>query len=115
WIPAECDVPQRPGWFYHANQDVQVKTPDQLFEIYLKSVGRGGAMNLGLAPMPEGVLHANDVKSLKYFGEKLRKTFGTNFAAGARAKVSSQRGRIRTSLLKISLMMTVIPIMLLQT
>lgn len=92
WIPAECDVPQRPGWFYHANQDVQVKTPDQLFEIYLKSVGRGGAMNLGLAPMPEGVLHANDVKSLKYFGEKLRKTFGTNFAAGAQAKASSQRG-----------------------
>src|SRR5690606_3534752 len=54
WIPAECDVPLRDGWFYHKNQDLRVKTPEQLFEIYLKSVGRGANMNLGLAPMPEG-------------------------------------------------------------
>lgn len=92
WIPAECDVPQRPGWFYHANQDAQVKTPNQLFEIYLKSVGRGGVMNLGLAPMPEGILHPNDVKSLRFFGEKVRKTFESNLAKGAVAKASSDRG-----------------------
>ncbi|ULT22209.1 hypothetical protein KUH03_22345 [Sphingobacterium sp. E70] len=72
-IPAECDVPQRPGWFYHEEQNGRVKTPNQLFEIYLKSVGRGASMNLGLAPMPSGTLHENDVKSLKAFGKRSKK------------------------------------------
>lgn len=92
WIPAECDVPHRPGWFYHPDQDNQVKTPDELFEIYLKSVGRGANMNLGLAPMPAGYLHANDVKSLEAFGRKVEKTFENNLAEGAQIKASNVRG-----------------------
>ena len=92
WIPAECDVPQRPGWFYHKNQDSRVKTPNELFDIYLKSVGRGANLNLGLAPMPEGVLHPNDVKSLKFFGEKLEKTFSKNLTKGAKATSKQLRG-----------------------
>ncbi|NGM66641.1 alpha-L-fucosidase [Sphingobacterium sp. SGR-19] len=92
WIPAECDVPHRPGWFYHPDQDDRVKTPDELFEIYLKSVGRGANMNLGLAPMPAGYLHANDVKSLGAFGRKVEKTFETNLAEGAQVKASNVRG-----------------------
>src|SRR5690606_15051510 len=92
WIPAECDVPQRPGWFYHPSQDHQVKTPNQLFDIYLKSVGRGANMNLGLAPMPEGILHPNDVKSLAAFGRKIKHTFGTNLTKGAKATSTQMRG-----------------------
>lgn len=92
WIPAECDVPLRPGWFYHERENDKVKTPDQLFEIYLKSVGRGGGMNLGLAPMPEGYLHDNDILSLKAFGQKLKQTFSVNLAAQATAKASNVRG-----------------------
>ncbi|MCL7988866.1 alpha-L-fucosidase [Sphingobacterium sp. lm-10] len=92
WIPAECDVPHRSGWFYHPEQDAQVKSPDALFEIYLKSVGRGANMNLGLAPMPNGQLHANDVASLKGFGEKLEKTFSSNLASKAKITTSNTRG-----------------------
>src|SRR5690606_17515969 len=91
WIPAECDVPQRPGWFYHPEQDSEVKTPDQLFDLYLKSVGRGAAFNLGLAPNTDGLLHPNDVASLKGFGEKLSKTFAKNFASGASLRASNIR------------------------
>lgn len=91
WIPVECDVPHRPGWFYHPEQDHQVKTPDQLFDLYLKSVGRGAGFNLGLAPNPDGVLHPNDVASLKGFGEKVTKTFAENLAAGAKLEASNVR------------------------
>lgn len=52
WLPAECDVSIRPGWFYHAGEDVAVKTPAQLLDIYYKSVGRGAALNLGSAARP---------------------------------------------------------------
>lgn len=91
WIPAECDVPQRPGWFYHTEQDAKVKTPNELFEIYLKSVGRGANMNLGLAPMPSGQLHENDVKSLEAFGRKVKKTFENNLAKDAQITASTTR------------------------
>lgn len=93
WIPAECDVPLRPGWFYHKDQDAKVKTPDQLFDIYIKSVGRGADMNLGLSPMPSGILHDNDVKSLQAFGVKIAETFKTNFAERASIKASDVRGK----------------------
>ncbi len=75
WIPAECDVPLRPGWFYHPEQDDKVKQPEQLFELYLKSVGRGACLDLGLAPTPEGIMHKNDVAALKTFGLLLKKRF----------------------------------------
>lgn len=91
WIPAECDVPQRPGWFYHEEQNSRVKTPNELFEIYLKSVGRGACMNLGLAPMPSGTLHEHDVKSLQAFGKKVKETFRTNLAKGASITASNTR------------------------
>lgn len=91
WIPAECDVPHRPGWFYHPEQDGQVKSPDELFDLYLKSVGRGAAFNLGLAPNTDGLLHANDVASLKGFGEKITQTFAVDYADNARVTASNVR------------------------
>ena len=86
WIPAECDVALRPGWFYHKDQDEKVKTPEKLFDIYLKSVGRGACLDLGLSPDTRGLLHENDVKSLKAFGDVLKNTFGVNIAASSSAK-----------------------------
>ena len=92
WKPAECDVPLRNGWFYHANQDNNVKSVSELFEIYLKSVGRGACMDLGIAPNTDGVLHQNDVKSLKDFGDFLKKLFADNLAQSAVITASEVRG-----------------------
>jgi alpha-L-fucosidase len=50
WIPAEVDVSIRKGWFYHAEEDTLVKTPQQLFDIYLTSVGRGSTLLLNIPP-----------------------------------------------------------------
>ena len=90
WMPAECDVPLRKGWFYHANE--KPKTPDQLFTLYLKSVGRGAGLDLGLAPDTRGLLHDDDVASLKEFGNIVKHTFATNLAEKAMVTSANSRG-----------------------
>ncbi|MDO6429747.1 alpha-L-fucosidase [Flavitalea sp. BT771] len=92
WMPAECDVPLRPGWFYHASQDDQVKTPYQLLDLYYQSVGRGGSLDLGISPDREGRLHPQDVTSLEAFGSLLQQIFAVNLAKGARFTASNTRG-----------------------
>lgn len=86
WIPAECDVSIRPGWFYHAKEDSVVKTPEQLFDIYLKSVGRGSLLLLNVPPDRRGLFHENDVKSLQGFRKLLNEEFKTNLALKAKVK-----------------------------
>jgi alpha-L-fucosidase len=71
WIPAECDVSIRPGWFYHKKEDSLVKTPEQLLEIYLKSVGRGANLILNVPPDTRGLITKYDSASLINF-KKLR-------------------------------------------
>jgi alpha-L-fucosidase len=92
WLPAECDVSIRPGWFYHASEDSRVKTPSKLLDIYYKSVGRGACLNLNLPPDRRGQIHENDRKSLLEFRRILNETFATNLAAAARLTASSTRG-----------------------
>ena len=92
WIPAECDVSIRPGWFYHASQDRQVKTPAQLLDIYYKSVGRGACLNLNIPPDRRGQIHQTDVESLRGFRRILDETFATNLARTAKLTASNTRG-----------------------
>ncbi|MFN5914652.1 MAG: alpha-L-fucosidase [Chitinophagaceae bacterium] len=92
WVPAECDVPLRKGWFWHPEQATQVKSPEQLFQLYLKSVGRGAALDLGLAPNTSGRLSPEDIESLIGFGQLVGKTFDKNLMNSATVSASNERG-----------------------
>lgn len=92
WIPAETDVSIRPGWFYHAREDSLVKSPQQLFDIYLKSVGRGSTLLLNVPPDRRGLLHEKDVASLSGFRQLLQEAFRTEMASEANASAESFRG-----------------------
>lgn len=92
WVPAEVDVSIRPGWFYHAKEDSLVKTPQQLFDIYLTSVGRGSTLLLNVPPDRRGLFHENDVRSLKGFRQILNAEFDHDLAAKAKVKASVYRG-----------------------
>jgi alpha-L-fucosidase len=92
WIPAECDVSIRPGWFYHASEDSKVKSPTQLLDIYYKSVGRGACLNLNLPPDRRGRIHENDILSLQGFRNTLDRTFERNLAREAKVVASNTRG-----------------------
>ncbi len=89
WYPAECDVSIRPGWFYHADQDGQVKSLRHLLDIYYRSVGRNSVLLLNVPPDRRGLFHANDVARLREMRQVLDETFKTNLAAGRPAKATS--------------------------
>ena len=93
WIPGEVDVSIRPGWFYHAHEDSQVKTPEQLFDIYLTSVGRGSVLLLNIPPDRRGLVHENDVASLQGFRALLDERFSNNIANKAKVTSDSYRGK----------------------
>lgn len=92
WIPAECDVSIRPGWFYHASEDAKVKTPEQLLDLYFKSVGRGASLLLNLPPDRRGRIADPDVQSLMEFRKRLDAIFAKNLAAGVKITASNVRG-----------------------
>lgn len=92
WMPAECDVPLRKGWFYHQSQDGQSKSAYTLVDLYYKSVGRGACLDLGLSPDKDGLITNEDVNILKQFGGILKQTFAVNMAKGATLKASNIRG-----------------------
>lgn len=92
WVPAECDVSIRPGWFYHPEEDSKVKTAATLADLYYASVGRGGSFLLNLAPDRRGQIPDADVNSLREFRRLLDATFTTDYAQGARVSASNTRG-----------------------
>lgn len=75
WIPAECDVSIRPGWFYHASENDKVKTPEQLFALYVKSVGRGANLLLNVPPDDRGLIRPEDSASLAGFRKIVEEQF----------------------------------------
>lgn len=80
WIPAECDVSIRPGWFYHDKEDDKVRTPENLFDLWLKSVGRGANLLLNIPPDRRGKIHRNDSLALMGFRQLRDKNFSENLA-----------------------------------
>jgi alpha-L-fucosidase len=95
WVPAECDVSIRPGWFYHPNEDGKVKTPRQLLDIYFESVGRGATLLLNIPPDQRGQIHEPDVASLQEFARRRDAIFAHDLAPQARATASNVRGGAR--------------------
>jgi alpha-L-fucosidase len=97
WIPAECDVSIRPGWFWHAAENSKVKTAEQLVDLYYQSVGRGCSLLLNIPPDRRGLLDDVDVASLTRFGELMNATFKNNLAASAIFMPSNVRGGTTTT------------------
>ena len=92
WIPAEVDVSIRPGWFYHAVQDSLVRSPENLFQLYLTSVGRGSNLLLNIPPDQKGLFHEKDVAALRGFRKILDSVFQKDYAKESKIMADALRG-----------------------
>ena len=92
WYPSEVDVSIRPGWFYHADQDEQVRSLANLVNIYYQSVGCNSVLLLNIPPDRRGLIHETDVQRIKELSEYLAKTFADNQVVNGTGLWQAQAG-----------------------
>ena len=74
FVPSEINTSIRSGWFWHEREEP--KSLEELFRVYLASVGGNACLNLNLPPDRRGKIDARDVKRLQEFREFLDHQFG---------------------------------------
>lgn len=71
WYPAEVNVSIRPGWFHHPAEDDAVRSVDELFDIYLRTVGGNCCLLLNVPPTRDGRIPDTDVAVLERLGRRI--------------------------------------------
>lgn len=69
YLPPECDVSLRRGWFWHP--DDKPKTTEHLLAIYYQSVGMGANLLLNLPPDTRGRIPDGDIQVLEEWKAEL--------------------------------------------
>ncbi len=92
WVPAECDVSIRPGWFWRESENEKVKDLQTLLKLYYQTVGRNAVLLLNVPPDKTGRIHAVDSARLTEFRAALDEIFATDLALGASVEAPSRRG-----------------------
>ncbi|KAG6390157.1 hypothetical protein SASPL_151639 [Salvia splendens] len=90
WVPAECDVSIRRGWFWHKSESP--KNLIKLLSIYYTSVGRNCLLLLNVPPNSTGLISESDVQTLLQFRSAIDTIFTTNLGRECSVEASSQRG-----------------------
>ncbi len=76
--PAETNTSIREGWFYRDDINQQVRSADNVFDIYEHSVGGNSIFLLNIPPNRSGMFSKKDVKTLEETGKRIRETYDNN-------------------------------------
>lgn len=92
WYPSEVNTSIRPGWFYHEHEDSEVRTSQELFNIYCQSVGGNSTFLLNIPPTSKGLFSEVDLAVLSDLGKKIRELYQNNLVEVANIIYSSFYG-----------------------
>lgn len=81
---AETNTSIREGWFYRDDTHQKVRSADDVFDIYERSVGGNSTFLLNIPPNREGRFSPRDVEVLEETGKRIKETYGTNLLKGAK-------------------------------
>jgi len=81
---AETNTSLREGWFYRDETHQKVRSTDDVFDIYERSVGGNSTFLLNIPPNREGKFSPQDVKVLREVGNRINETYGHNLLEGAK-------------------------------
>lgn len=80
---AETNTSIREGWFYRDDTHQKVRSADDVFDIYERSVGGNSTFLLNIPPNRDGRFSQQDVESLLEAGKRIEETYGTDLLKGA--------------------------------
>ena len=81
--PAETNTSIREGWFYRDDTNQKVRSADDVFDIYERSVGGNSIFLLNIPPNREGKFSPHDVEVLEEVGKMIKETYVVNLLEGA--------------------------------
>ncbi|AIM37951.1 alpha-1,3/4-fucosidase [Sphingobacterium sp. ML3W] len=81
---AETNTSIREGWFYRDDTHQKVRSTDDVFDIYERSVGGNSTFLLNIPPNRDGKFSPEDVKVLHEVGNRIKETYGQNLLRGAK-------------------------------
>lgn len=82
--PAETNTSIRAGWFFSDDEHQEVRTADDVFDIYERSVGGNSIFLLNIPPTREGRFSERDAEVLREVGRRIRDTYDNNLLKGAK-------------------------------
>lgn len=94
--PAETNTSIREGWFYRDDDKQKVRSADDVFDIYERSVGGNSIFLLNIPPNREGRFSDTDANVLKEVGKRISETYGTNLMEGAKGAKKALDGSLDT-------------------
>jgi len=89
---AETNTSIREGWFYRDETNQKVRSSDDVFDMYERSVGGNSTFLLNIPPNREGTFSPEDVKVLGEVGRRIKMTYEDNLfenASGAKRALDS--------------------------
>ena len=93
WLGGECDVSIRPGWFYHASEDHQVKSLAKMVDLYYRSVGHNANFLLNFPVALNGKISPTDSLRAVEWHQTIENDLKENLLEGCHVEASSKRGR----------------------
>lgn len=86
YLPAETNTSIRSGWFYRDDVYQDVRSADDVFDMYERSVGGNSTFLLNIPPNREGKFSPRDVAVLKEVGNRIRSTYDNNLFNNAKTE-----------------------------
>ena len=88
--PCETNTSIRAGWFFSDDDTQEVRTADDVFDIYERAVGGNSIFLLNIPPNREGRFSERDAAVLQEVGARIRETYGDGCNLLARARGPKQ-------------------------
>lgn len=89
YYPAETNTSIRHGWFWRNDHEQQVRSADDVFDIYERSVGGNSVFLLNIPPNTEGKFSPRDADVLREVGRRINAAYGSNLLNNGRASVEN--------------------------
>lgn len=86
WCPAESDRPNREapsfqgGWFWQEDEEKYIVPPQELYEMYINSVGRNTNMLIGMGIDKNGLFPKEDIEQFNQFSELIKENFSNELS-----------------------------------